>query len=203
MLRSRRSLVVVSLAVMLASAGWFFFRERSSSPPAGPSSSAASGSSAVAHEGSPDSSPGPSAGAGAGSEGEGLADILEPEGAQMTEMLQHLEVSCPAASASRGLNPSVSVVTRCVEDAEGVMNLVDLLGGTIEGPAGAAMPADVRARWRATLESTTGTVRRMLTPVWESVGRRLASGAGSPAEFRALAHLRDRIGRVLSAAGRP
>jgi hypothetical protein len=203
MLRSRRSLVVVSLAVMLAAAGWFFLRERSSSPPAGPSPSAASGSSAVAHERSPDSSPGPSAGAGAGSEGEGLADILEPEGAQMTEMLRHLQVSCPAASASRGLRPSISVVTRCVEDAEGVMNLVDLLGGTIEGPAGAAMPADVRARWRETLESAKGTVRRMLTPVWESVGQRLASGAGSPAEFRALGHLRDRIGRILSAAGRP
>jgi hypothetical protein len=121
----------------------------------------------------------------------------------MTEMLQHLEVSCPAASASHGKNLTVSLVTRCVEDAEGVMNLVDLLGGTVEGPAGAAMPADVRGRWRATLESTTGTVRRVLTPVWDSVGQRLASGALSSAEFRAFAHLRDRIGRVLSAAGRP
>lgn len=203
MLRSRRSLVIVSLAVILAAAGWSFVRERSSSPPTGLSSSTAPGSSAVAHEGSPDSSPGPSAGAGTESEGEGLADILEPEGAQMTEMMQHLEVSCPAASASRGLNLSVSMVTRCVEDAEGVMNLVELLGGTIEGPAGAAMPADVRGRWRAALEATTGTVRRMLTPVWDAVGQRLASGAGSPAEFRALAHLRDRIGRVLSATGRP
>jgi hypothetical protein len=90
-----------------------------------------------------------------------------------------------------------------VEDAEGVMNLVELLRGTIEGPAGAAMPADVRRRWDGTLSQATATVRRMLIPVWDGVGQALARGGESPAEFRALGHLRDRIGRVLTAAGNP
>ncbi len=118
-------------------------------------------------------------------------------------MLAHLQVACAAARPSRGGTVTVDLVTRCVEDAEGAMNLVDLLRGTLEGPAGAAMPGDVRKRWEGTLSSDAATVREMLTPLWGAVGRALASGGTSPEEFRVLGHLRDRIGRVLAAAGQP
>lgn len=98
---------------------------------------------------------------------------------------------------------SIALVTRCVEDAEGAVHLVDLIRGTLEGPAGAAIPGDVRKRWDGTLSLDAATVREMLAPVWDAVGRALASGGASPEEFRALGHLRDRIGQVLAAAGHP
>ncbi len=132
-----------------------------------------------------------------------LADILEAEGGQLTDLLAHFRTSC-AAVRQRPQEPmAVDVVSRCVEDAEGVMSIVDLIQGSIEGPASASMPGDIRNRWEETLGSARATVREVLTPVWVAVGRDLTSRRSSPALFRALAHLRDRIGRVLSTAERP
>jgi hypothetical protein len=132
-----------------------------------------------------------------------LADILEAEGGQLTDLLAHFKISCTAVKQRQQQPMAVDVVSRCVEDAEGVMSLVDLIQGSIEGPASASMPGDVRNRWEDTLSSARATIREVLTPVWDVVGRDLTSRRSSPATFRALAHLRDRISRVLSTAERP
>ncbi len=63
------------------------------------------------------------------------------------------------------------------------------------------MPADVRRRWDRTLAEATATVRGALAPLWDEIGRVLASGTAVPAETRDLGHLRDRIGRILSEVG--
>lgn len=144
----------------------------------------------------------PTAGGGA-AWSESLADILEAEGGQLTDVLAHLRTTCGLARPSRGERTAVDLVTRCVEDAEGTMSLVDLIRGSIEGPAAAGMPGDLRNRWEDTLVSARATVREMLTPVWDAVGQDLTLGHSAPADFRALGHLRDRIGLVLSAARRP
>ncbi len=147
--------------------------------------------------------PAPPAAGGGTAWSESLADILEAEGGQLTDVLAHLRNTCGLARPSRGERTAVDLGTRCVEDAEGTMSLVDLIRGSIEGPAAAGMPGDLRNRWEDTLVSARATVREMLTPVWDAVGRDLASGRPAPADFRALGHLRDRIGLVLSATRRP
>ncbi len=148
---------------------------------------------------SPQDEPGTGGDVGAGN----LADILEAEGGQLTDLLAHFKTSCTAVKQRPHEPMAVDVVSRCVEDAEGVMSLVDLIQGSIEGPASASMPGDVRNRWEDALGSARATIREVLTPVWDAVGRDLTSRRSSPAAFRALAHLRDRIGRVLSTAERP
>ncbi len=83
------------------------------------------------------------------------------------------------------------------------MSTVDLLRETSASPAGAVMPAEVRRRWDSTLREATVTVREMLGPLWDDAGRALVSAREAPADVRALGHLRDRIGRILSVAERP
>jgi hypothetical protein len=200
MLRSRRSLLVLGLAAAVAVLGWSVLRGGPASPPAGTDSAAGPGSAATSPAPPPQSAAPPQEGDNGGGD---IGDVLEPANGQLVDMLGHLQTSCAAAAPPGGAAAGVSALTQCAQDAEGVMNLVDLLHGTIEGPAGAAMPQDVQKRWEGTLAQATATVRQSVTPVWDAVGRRLASGGGSPAEFRALGHLRDRLGRVLAAAAQP
>ncbi len=117
-----------------------------------------------------------------------IAELIEAQAGQLADVLAHLRGACAAA--------------RCVEDAEGAMHTADLIRGSISSPAGAGMPADVRRRWDQTLAEATATVRGALAPLWDEIGRVLASGTAVPAETRALGHLRDRIGRILSEVGR-
>ncbi len=130
-----------------------------------------------------------------------LGELLEAQAGQLTDVLAHLRSVCAAAGG--GSDIAVGTVERCVEDAEAAVGTVELIRGSVASPAGAAMPAEVRTRWDATLRDATGSVREALGPLWDKIGRALASGRAAPADARALGHLRDRIGRVLSEADRP
>ncbi len=140
-----------------------------------------------------------SPGGAAGDPGtDSIAELIEAQAGQLADVLDHLRGACGAARASGARPVARDAAARCVEDAEGAMHTVDLIRGSISSPAGAGMPVDVRRRWDQTLAEATATVRGALTPLWDEIGRVLASGTAAPAETRALGHLRDRIGRVLS-----
>ncbi len=130
-----------------------------------------------------------------------LGELLEAEAGQLTDVLAHLRSVCAAAGG--GSDIAVSTVERCVDDAEAAVGTVELIRGSVASPAGAAMPAEVRTRWDATLRDATGAVRGALGPLWDKVDRALASGHLAPADARALGHLRDRIARILSEVDRP
>jgi len=132
-----------------------------------------------------------------------IAEILEAQAGQLTDLLSHLRGTCASAKASAGVHVAIGTATRCVEDAEAAMSTVELLRETIASPAGAGMPAEVRRRWDGTLSAATATIHELLGPLWDDAGGALASAHESPADFRALGHLRDRIGRILSAAEHP
>jgi hypothetical protein len=133
-----------------------------------------------------------------------LPDFIEAQAGQLNDILSHLRLTCAAATPrSPSGRLSSTALSKCVADAEAAVNVVDVLRGSIQSPAGAAMPGDVRKRWDDTLAETTATVASALTPLWDSTGRALASGRESPEEVQALGHLRDRIGRVLSQLERP
>lgn len=206
MLPRRPLFAALALVLLLVTGGWLLRQTRSGAPyVSSETGRAAPGSSTEPPEArtSPQGSVGDLRRVSADTGGDTLPDILESEGAQLMDILDQLKASCAQARPSRGGTLSIGRVTRCVEDAEGAVNLVDLLRGTVEGPAGARMPGEVRKRWQGTLVSSTGAIREGLTPIWDAVGRVLATGGHSPEEFRALGHLRDRIGRVLTAAGPP
>lgn len=126
-----------------------------------------------------------------------LGEMLEAQARQLADLLTHLRGVCGAAGAGPA-GIAIDAATKCVEDAEAAMGTVDLIRGTVASPAGAAMPMVVRTRWDTTLQDAATTVRGALGPLWDRVGRALASGREAPADARALGHLRDRIGRVLS-----
>jgi hypothetical protein len=133
-----------------------------------------------------------------------LPDFIEAQAGQLTDILSHLRLTCAAATPpSPSGRLSSTALSKCVDDAEAAVNVVDILRGSIQSPAGAAMPGDVRKRWDDTLAEATATVTSALTPLWDSTGRVLASGRESPEEVQTLGHLRDRIGRVLSQLERP
>lgn len=208
-----RNRSAVALAVVLMSAGIgaailvYGRTARStaeqSSPPPSLSSTVSRQPPLVSSEQSPSPASPAAPLAEGGSTAGSLADILEAEGGQLTDVLAHLKTTCALARRSRGEQTDIHIASRCVEDAEGAMGLVDLIQGSIAGPAAAGMPGDVRNRWEETLASAKATVRETLTPVYNAVGRDLTSGRASAADFRVLGHLRDRIGRVLSTAERP
>lgn len=131
-----------------------------------------------------------------------IAELIEAQAGQLADVLAHLRGACAAAQAGGASRVAGDAAARCVEDAEGAMHTADLIRGSISSPAGAGMPADVRRRWDQTLAEATATVRGALAPLWDEIGRVLASGTTAPAETRALGHLRDRIGRILSEVGR-
>jgi hypothetical protein len=133
-----------------------------------------------------------------------LPDVIEAQAGQLNDILSHLRLTCAAATPrSPSGRLSSTALSKCVDDAEAAVNVVDVLRGSIQSPAGAAMPGDVRKRWDDTLAETTATVTSALTPLWDSTGRALASGRESPQDVQALGHLRDRIGGVLSQLERP
>ncbi len=133
-----------------------------------------------------------------------IADILEPQAGQLEDVLAQLRAVCPAARSLRGGGDvPLGAATRCVEAAEAAMGTVDLIRGTVASPAGAGMPGEVRKRWDSTLDEAVTTIRAELTPLWDVVGRSLASGLETPERLRALGHLRDRMGEILSQAAHP
>ncbi len=131
-----------------------------------------------------------------------IAELIEAQAGQLADVLAHLRGACAAAWTGGPSRVARDAAARCAEDAEGAMYTADLIRGSISSPAGAGMPADVRRRWDQTLAEATATVRGALAPLWDEIGRALASGTAAPAETRALGHLRDRIGRILSEVGR-
>lgn len=147
--------------------------------------------------GDPSTPASPPSTAAAPTGGDDLADIIEPQAAQLSDLLESLHAACPAARypARPG---GVSAVARCVEAAEAAIRTADLIRGTLESPAGASIPGTVRERWHGTLAEAAGTVREALVPVQQAVGGTLAGELISAAAFRDLSHLRDRIARMLS-----
>lgn len=139
--------------------------------------------------------------AGGDSGDDSLADLIEAQAGQLTDVLAHMRTTCGAAQrTSHGTALAPAPVAACVQDAEGAMSLVELLRGTVASPAGQTMPGSVRARWQQTLADAAAAIRESLTPLWDATEKALASGQEPPDQARALGHLRDRIGGVLSQA---
>jgi len=126
----------------------------------------------------------------------GLDDILEEENGELMDVLGVLPRVCGAARRPRAGRLAVPAVEACVADAEAAANLTNLVRESVESPAGADMPGDVRTRWEHTLAGDARTIARALDPVTQTIGQALASGDASPAEVRAFGHLRDRIDRA-------
>lgn len=131
-----------------------------------------------------------------------VGDILEPMAAQLADLLEHLREQCAAARRA-GSVPVLSVAKSCVDAGEATGTTVELVRGTLASPAGRHVPGAVRSRWTRDLDAAAAEIRASLTPVQESLGRVLASGAPSPAAFRDLAHLRDRVALVLTELNGP
>lgn len=160
--------------------------------PSGPPQGGTGGVAAVA----------PGAGTGTDDGSMDVGDVLEPMAAQLADLLEHLRDRCAAARRQRGV-PAPSIVASCADAGEATMSTVELVRGTLASAAGRDAPGSVRDRWARDLGAATAEVRASLTPVQESLGRVLASGTPSPAAFRDLAHLRDRIARVLTRVEQP
>lgn len=139
---------------------------------------------------------------GSGEGGMDVGDILEPMAAQLADLLEHLREQCAAARRS-GPVPALSVVTPCVTAGEATASTVEFVRGTLASEAGRTVSGGVRSRWTRDLDAAAAEVRSSLTPVRAALGQALASGAPSPVAFRDLAHLRDRIDRVLADLDRP
>lgn len=131
-----------------------------------------------------------------------VGDILEPMAAQLADLLEHLREQCGAARRD-GSVPRLSTATACVDAGEATASTVEFVRGTLTSAAGREVSDAVRIRWTRDLDAADAELRGSLTPVQRSLDRALASGAPSPAAFRDLAHLRDRIDRVLAALNRP
>jgi hypothetical protein len=159
----------------------------------------------AAHQ--PPTSPEPAAQSAAGAPNPGdtgmdVGDILEPMAAQLADLLAQLRDQCAAARRTADV-PVPSAATRCVEAGEATANTVEFVRGTLASAAGRDVPGSVRARWTRDLDDAGAEIRTSLTPWQESLGRALASGGPSPAAFRDIAHLRDRIARVLAELNEP
>lgn len=202
---SPRLLLLAGAALVLVLAGWMLSHTRgpviveADRPLSGAPSAPASGPLAP-----PGQVPaqGMAQAAGRDTGADTIAGILEPQAGQLEDVLAQLRAVCPSARTARG-DIALGPATRCVEAAEGAMGTVDLIRGTVASPAGAGMPGDVRKRWDGTLDEAVTTIRGTLTPLWNAVGRSLASGRETPERVRALGHLRDRIGEILSQAAHP
>ena len=194
MTRWRLGLIVV-FATALGMGGWRLGAHgASSTPPArliAPPASQANVSSADA----PDSP------ASDSSDVSGLDEMLESENGALTDLVSHLKHTCTAAPRLTAGQLTVSAVEACVANAEQAANLVNLISESVASAAGAEMPSGVRARWEKDLASDKRSINKVLTPVGHALAYGLASGQEPPGDFRALGHLRDRIGRVLAAVG--
>jgi hypothetical protein len=126
-----------------------------------------------------------------------IGDILEPMAAQLADLLAHLREDCPPAGRAADA-PDLSAAARCVAAAEATASTVDFVRGTLASAAGGDLSDAVRSRWTRGLDADTVEIRASLMPIQKSVGRTLASGAPSPAAFRDLGHLRDRMDRLLA-----
>jgi hypothetical protein len=166
---------------------------------------ASPGASAAAADRAPsDAAAAPPAGGAPGAPSGSLADLLEAQAGELSDILAQMHAACAAAQApAPGGGLARAAASGCVADAEAAMSIVDLLRGTVESPAGQNMPGEVRARWATTLAQATAAIREALAPLWTRTGQVLASGQAPPEEVRRVGHLRDRIGRVLSEAERP
>lgn len=139
---------------------------------------------------------------GSGDGGMDAGDILEPMAGQLADLLEHLREQCAAARRS-GPVPALSVVTPCVTAGETTASTVEFVRGTLASEAGRNVSGGVRSRWTRDLDAAAEEIRTSLAPVRASIGQALTSGAPSPAAFRELARLRDRIDRVLTDLDRP
>ncbi len=166
---------------------------------------ASPGASAAAADRAPSDAPAaPPAGGAPGAPSGSLADLLEAQAGELSDILAQMHAACAAAQAPvPGGGLARAAASGCVADAEAAMSIVDLLRGTVESPAGQNMPGEVRARWATTLAQAAAAIREALAPLWTRTGQVLASGQAPPEEVRRVGHLRDRIGRVLSEAERP
>ncbi len=203
----QRSLVLVGCVLILAATGWMLAHPRGPAvvqadrPPSAAPSPGASVPAPLTSGQRPIQDPLQPAARDTGADT--IADVLEPQAGQLEDVLAQLRAVCPAARPPGGGDVPLGPATRCVEAAEAAMGTVELLRGTIASTAGAGMPDDVRRRWNGTLDEAVTTIREALKPLWTAVGRSLASGRESPGRLRAFAHLRDRIGGILSQTDHP
>ncbi|HLY24070.1 MAG TPA: hypothetical protein VKT83_16515 [bacterium] len=164
----------------------------------GPGSPAAAG---AAHE-PPARAGQPSTGASDSGDAMDAGDILEPMAAQLADLLEHLRGQCAAARRSGGAR-LLSAATPCVGAGEAAASTVEFVRGTLASAAGQNVSGSVRSRWTRDLDAAAAEIRSSLTPVQASLGQALGSGAPSPVAVRDLAHLRDRIWRVLAILDQP
>jgi len=204
----QRSLVLVGCVLILAATGWTLAHPRGPVvvqsdrvPSAAPSPGASAPPAPPISGQRPIQDPLQPAARDTGADT--IADVLEPQAGQLEDVLAQLRAECPAARPAGGGAVPLGPATRCVEAADAAMGTVELLRGTIASTAGAGMPGDVRRRWNGTLDEAAATVREALRPLWTAIGRSLASGRESPERVRALGHLRDRIGGILSQTDHP
>jgi hypothetical protein len=126
-----------------------------------------------------------------------VGDLLEPMAAQLADLMEHLKEQCGAVSRAAGA-PSLSAVTRCVDAGAAAASTIEFVRGTLASAAGRDVSTAVRSRWMRDLDAATAEIRTSLTPIQEWVNQALTSEALSPAAFREMGHLRDRIDRVLA-----